>query len=195
MGTAGRDEVNARPRERRTGPSLRVDAVRARRPAGLLQDQRGDRAGRRPHPGHRAPPRSPRRCSSSSPGSGSRSTRSTASPRTPARPRSACPGKAKFGSVGPALPGVEVKIAEDGEILVRGRNVFLGYYKDPEATDDTLVDGWLHSGDLGEFDDEGFLCRSRGGRRTSSSPPAGRTSPRRTSRGLSRTMRWSRRRW
>ena len=50
-----------------------------------------------------------------------------------------------------------MKIAEDGEILVRGRNVFLGYYKDPEATDATLVDGWLHSGDLGEIDDEGFL--------------------------------------
>ena len=50
-----------------------------------------------------------------------------------------------------------MKIAEDGEILVRGRNVFLGYYKDPEATDATLVDGWLHSGDLGEIDGEGFL--------------------------------------
>ena len=67
------------------------------------------------------------------------------------------PGKVKFGSVGPVYPGVEMKIAEDGEILVRGRNVFLGYYKDPEATDATLVDGWLHSGDLGEIDDEGFL--------------------------------------
>ncbi|HEX2367959.1 MAG TPA: AMP-binding protein, partial [Acidimicrobiia bacterium] len=67
------------------------------------------------------------------------------------------PGKVKFGSVGPVYPGVEMRIAEDGEILVRGRNVFLGYYKDPEATDATLVDGWLHSGDLGEIDEEGFL--------------------------------------
>jgi long-chain acyl-CoA synthetase len=67
------------------------------------------------------------------------------------------PGKFKFGSVGPVYPGVEMRIAEDGEILVRGRNVFLGYYKDPEATNATLVDGWLHSGDLGEIDDEGFL--------------------------------------
>jgi long-chain acyl-CoA synthetase len=67
------------------------------------------------------------------------------------------PGKTKIGTVGPAFPGVEVKIAEDGEILVKGRNVFAGYYKDPEATDETLIDGWLHSGDLGEFDSEGFL--------------------------------------
>jgi long-chain acyl-CoA synthetase len=67
------------------------------------------------------------------------------------------PGKTKIGTVGPAFPGVEVKIADDGEILVKGRNVFAGYYKDPAATDETLVDGWLHSGDLGEFDSEGFL--------------------------------------
>lgn len=67
------------------------------------------------------------------------------------------PGKTRLGSVGPAFPGVEVKIAEDGEILVRGRNVFLGYYRDEAATAETLIDGWLHSGDLGKIDDEGFL--------------------------------------
>jgi long-chain acyl-CoA synthetase len=66
-------------------------------------------------------------------------------------------GRTKLGSVGPALPGVEVKIAEDGEILVRGPNVFLGYYKDPAATAETLKDGWLCSGDLGAFDADGFL--------------------------------------
>jgi long-chain acyl-CoA synthetase len=67
------------------------------------------------------------------------------------------PGATRFGSVGPALPGVEVKIAPDGEILVKGPNVFLGYFKEPEATKETLVDGWLHSGDLGEIDPDGFL--------------------------------------
>lgn len=67
------------------------------------------------------------------------------------------PGKVKLGTVGPAFPGVEVRIAADGEILVRGPNVFLGYHRDPEATRDVLVDGWLHSGDLGAFDADGFL--------------------------------------
>jgi long-chain acyl-CoA synthetase len=50
-----------------------------------------------------------------------------------------------------------VRIAEDGEILAKGRHVFAGYYKDPQATAETLVDGWLHSGDLGEIDDDGFV--------------------------------------
>lgn len=67
------------------------------------------------------------------------------------------PGRTRFGTVGPACAGVEVKIAEDGEILVRGPNLFLGYAKEPEATAETLVDGWLHSGDLGAFDKDGFL--------------------------------------
>jgi long-chain acyl-CoA synthetase len=67
------------------------------------------------------------------------------------------PGKTRFGTVGATIPGIEVKIAEDGEILVRGRNVFPGYYKDQAATAETLVDGWLHSGDLGAFDSDGFL--------------------------------------
>jgi long-chain acyl-CoA synthetase len=67
------------------------------------------------------------------------------------------PTKYRFGSVGPAIPGVDVKIADDDEIMVKGPNVFLGYYKEPEATAATLSDGWLHSGDLGAFDDEGFL--------------------------------------
>jgi long-chain acyl-CoA synthetase len=68
------------------------------------------------------------------------------------------PGRTRFGSVGPKIPGIEVKIASDGEILIRGPNVFMGYYKDPEATRATLVDGYLYSGDLGEFDRDGFLC-------------------------------------
>ncbi|MDY7096164.1 MAG: long-chain fatty acid--CoA ligase [Acidobacteriota bacterium] len=68
-----------------------------------------------------------------------------------------CPGRARLGTVGPPLPGAEVRIADDGEVLLRGPNVFLGYFKDPEATAETLVDGWLCSGDLGAFDDDGFL--------------------------------------
>jgi long-chain acyl-CoA synthetase len=68
------------------------------------------------------------------------------------------PGRTRFGSVGPPFPGVEIKTGgDDGEILVRGRNVFAGYYKDEDATAEALHDGWLHSGDLGEFDDDGFL--------------------------------------
>jgi long-chain acyl-CoA synthetase len=67
------------------------------------------------------------------------------------------PDRLKFGTVGPALEGVEVKIAEDGEILVRGDNVFLGYFQDEAATASALVDGWLLTGDIGEFDQEGYL--------------------------------------
>jgi len=68
------------------------------------------------------------------------------------------PGRTQFGTVGVRLNGVDVKIADDGEILLKGRNVFLGYSKDSEATDAALdKDGWLYSGDLGAFDDNGFL--------------------------------------
>jgi long-chain acyl-CoA synthetase len=67
------------------------------------------------------------------------------------------PGATRFGTVGLAFPGCEVVVAEDGEVLVRGGNVFAGYYKNAQATADTVRDGWLYSGDIGEFDDEGFL--------------------------------------
>ena len=64
----------------------------------------------------------------------------------------------KIGTVGQALPGVEVKIAEDGEILVRGGNVGPGYFKDPLATEQLIdADGWMHSGDIGVLDEDGFL--------------------------------------
>jgi len=67
------------------------------------------------------------------------------------------PGATKFGATGQAFPGAQVKLGPDGEVLMKGRNVFMGYYKDDEATAATLIDGWLHSGDLGRFDDDGFL--------------------------------------
>ncbi|RIK15858.1 MAG: long-chain fatty acid--CoA ligase [Anaerolineae bacterium] len=67
------------------------------------------------------------------------------------------PGATRFGTTGQAWPGSEVKLAPDGEVIMRGPNVFMGYYKDAAATRDTLIDGWLHSGDLGRFDEEGYL--------------------------------------
>ena len=63
----------------------------------------------------------------------------------------------RFGSVGKPLPGMEVKIADDGEVLLRGPNIFQGYFKNEKATNETLEGGWLHTGDLGRQDDDGFL--------------------------------------
>ncbi len=64
----------------------------------------------------------------------------------------------RLGTVGRPLPGSEVAIAPDGEIMIRGPQVFKGYYKDPESTEQILTeDGWLHSGDLGAIDDDGFV--------------------------------------
>ena len=66
-------------------------------------------------------------------------------------------GRVKFGRVGPPLRGVKVKIGEDGEILVKSPGVFKGYFKSPEATAETIKEGWLYSGDVGEIDEDGYL--------------------------------------
>jgi long-chain acyl-CoA synthetase len=67
------------------------------------------------------------------------------------------PGRAKFGTVGVPLPGVEVRLAADGEILVKGNNVFAGYFKDEKTTQESFVDGWLKTGDIGTLDEDGYL--------------------------------------
>jgi long-chain acyl-CoA synthetase len=68
------------------------------------------------------------------------------------------PGEVKIGTVGPAAPGVELRLGEDGEVLVRSEVVMIGYRNEPEKTAEAIdADGWLHTGDIGEIDDEGFL--------------------------------------
>jgi long-chain acyl-CoA synthetase len=67
------------------------------------------------------------------------------------------PDEHRFGTVGKALPGVQVKIAGDGEVLIKGANIFGGYYKNDDASFGAVVDGWLHTGDLGSLDEDGYL--------------------------------------
>jgi long-chain acyl-CoA synthetase len=75
-------------------------------------------------------------------------------------PLSCCtplPGGTRLGTVGKPLPGTKCELGPDGEVLFQGPNVFVGYFKDPVATAETLANGWLHTGDIGEFDADGFL--------------------------------------
>jgi long-chain acyl-CoA synthetase len=67
------------------------------------------------------------------------------------------PERIKLDTVGPIFKGTEVKIANDGEILVRGENIMNGYWNDPEATSATILNGWVHTGDIGEFDEDQYL--------------------------------------
>ena len=67
------------------------------------------------------------------------------------------PEKIKLDTVGPVFQGTEVKIASDGEILVRGENIMNGYWNDPKATSSTIIDGWVHTGDIGSFDEDQYL--------------------------------------
>jgi long-chain acyl-CoA synthetase len=67
------------------------------------------------------------------------------------------PGQTKFGTVGPVIKGIEVKLAEDGEICVKGPTVMVGYFKRPDLTAEVIVDGWLHTGDIGVFEQDKFL--------------------------------------
>ena len=67
------------------------------------------------------------------------------------------PGANRIGTVGKAVDGIQTRLGDDGELLVKGDNIFQGYYKNPEATAETITDGWLHTGDIASIDDDGYI--------------------------------------
>ena len=67
------------------------------------------------------------------------------------------PANSKIGTVGPPLPGVSVRVADDGEILVKGINVFQGYWNNPQLDEESFIDGWYRTGDIGQMDDQGYI--------------------------------------
>jgi len=67
------------------------------------------------------------------------------------------PGNMRFGTVGKVYPGVELRLAQDGEILARGPGIMKGYFQRPQETAAAIIDGWLHTGDIGQFSPDGFL--------------------------------------
>ena len=103
------------------------------------------------------PPRSPPKSSSSSGAAGFPIFEMYGMTESTVITHANVPGHIKLGSVGHALSIVEDRIADDGEILIRSKVVFQGYYKNPDATAETIIDDWLHTGDVGKKDENGFV--------------------------------------